>query len=147
MYLSFFVWRFLLKLNITLSESPSRSLSESFSADNLIQPLFAGIPFACVQQHIQQQVISPQRAFIRRSVGGSSTLFAGITFTHNGTLFDPCCSQLLFCIIHTISNSVCCCFCSFVCPCHSIRWFIFIFGQKYMNFLFLFRSNKNSKLK
>ncbi|CAF3882877.1 unnamed protein product [Rotaria sp. Silwood2] len=66
------------------SKSPSRSLSESFSADNLIQPLFGGMPFSCMQQHIQQQVISPQRTFIRRSVGGSSTLFNGIMMTYNG---------------------------------------------------------------
>ncbi|CAF3552913.1 unnamed protein product [Rotaria sordida] len=63
------------------SKSPSRSLSESFSADNLIQPLFGGMPFSCIQQNIRQQVISPQRIFIRRSVGGSNTLFNGPTRT------------------------------------------------------------------
>ncbi|CAF5217621.1 unnamed protein product, partial [Rotaria magnacalcarata] len=64
--------------------SSSRSLSESFSADNLIQPLFGGIPFSCTQQHMQQQVVSPQRVFIRRSVGGSSTSFNGTMMTYNG---------------------------------------------------------------
>ncbi|CAF1482564.1 unnamed protein product [Rotaria magnacalcarata] len=66
------------------SKSSSRSLSESFSADNLIQPLFGGIPFSCTQQHMQQQVVSPQRVFIRRSVGGSSTSFNGTMMTYNG---------------------------------------------------------------
>ncbi|CAF3384447.1 unnamed protein product [Rotaria sp. Silwood1] len=66
------------------SKSPSRSLSESFSADNLIQPLFGGMPFSCMQQNIKQQFFSPQRTFIRRSVGGSSTLFNGIIMTYNG---------------------------------------------------------------
>ncbi|CAF3477049.1 unnamed protein product [Rotaria sordida] len=63
------------------SKSPSRSLSESFSADNLIQPLFGGMPFSCIQQNMRQQVILPQRIFIRRSVGGSNTLFNGPTRT------------------------------------------------------------------
>jgi hypothetical protein len=37
-----------------------------------------------MQQNIQQQVISPQRASLRRSVGGSSSLFSGFMMTFNG---------------------------------------------------------------
>ena len=67
-----------------------RSLSGSFSADNLFPPLF-GMPFSCVQQNIEQHVISPQRVLVRRSVGGSSTLFSGFLMNLNGTWFSSSC--------------------------------------------------------
>lgn len=75
-------------MRIYPSRSPlTRSLSGSFSADNLITPLF-GMPFSCVQQNIEQHVILPQRVLVRRSVGGSSNLLSGFLMTLNGTWFS-----------------------------------------------------------
>ncbi len=46
----------------------------SFSADSLIQPLFI-MPFSCMQQN----VISPQRVFSRRSISGIMMTWNGIS--------------------------------------------------------------------
>ena len=50
--------------------------------------------FSCMQQNIEQHVILPQRVFVRRSVGGSSTFFNGIMMTFNGILLNPYCSSV-----------------------------------------------------
>jgi hypothetical protein len=76
---------------------PSSSLSGSFSVDNLMQPPFT------VQQ----------RVFIRRSTGGSSTLFNGIMMNVNGTTTRFCCMKInntqimFFCRFYVCSVCLC----------------------------------------
>ncbi len=83
----------------------SCSLSGSFSADNLIQPLF-GMPFSCMQQNIEQQVISPYRVFHRRSIGGNSSLFSGIIMSFNGIL-DSYCSCFVIEYLFSLFDMLC----------------------------------------
>jgi hypothetical protein len=52
-----------------------------------------------MQQNTQQQVISPQRTFSRRSVGGSSTLFGGFMMSLNGSFVNLYCFGVLFILL------------------------------------------------
>jgi hypothetical protein len=60
-----------------------------------------------MQQTNQQQIISPQRVFPRRSTSGTNTLFSGIMMSFNGILLDTYCFSV---VIQSLFRCVVCFF-------------------------------------